>query len=295
MTATSRALITGITGFVGSHLARRLVADGAEVHAVIRAGARLERVPDLVERVELHIDDGTAAGMRALVDRTAADTCFHLATHFVAEHTPADVAPMIEANMAFPTRLADALVARGDVAFVNVGTAWQHVDGQRRRPRNLYAATKQAFEDVLTFYSQQGGLGAVTVYLFDTYGPGDHRRKLLRALLDALRTGDPLAMSSGRQLIDLVHVDDVVDALLRAVPEAGVGTAYAASSGDPRTVRDVVDLLGQVAGRAVPVEWGTRPDREAEMLEPWDAGPTVPGWQPHIGLRAGFEELLSRA
>src|SRR4051794_16386906 len=105
MTDTQRILMTGLTGFVGSHVARRLVDDGAEVHAVVRAGARLDRVPHLAERVHVHVDDGTAEGMRAIADHAAPDCCFHLATHFVAEHAATDVLPMIEANVSFPTRL----------------------------------------------------------------------------------------------------------------------------------------------------------------------------------------------
>ncbi|MET0728834.1 MAG: NAD(P)-dependent oxidoreductase [Acidimicrobiales bacterium] len=295
-------LVTGVTGFIGSHLARALTARGDEVHALVRPGARVERIPDLVDRIEMHTDDGTAAGMARVVDAAAPDVTFHLATRYVAEHRADDVVPLVHDNIAFPTRLADALAGAGSRAFVNAGTAWQHVDGAGYRPKNLYAATKQAFEDVLAHYVERGRLDAVTLNIYDSYGPQDHRGKLLSALVRALDDDSVVEMSSGRQLVDLVHVDDIVGALTAASQQCGgtgsgsaVSRVHAISSGQPRTVREVVDLLGEVAGRPVPVRWGARPDREGEMLEHWAAGPPVPGWTPTIPLPTGLAELLKEA
>lgn len=289
-----QVLLTGVTGFVGSHLARALAADGDEVHAVVRPGARLDRIPDLLDRVERHEDDGDG-GLARAVDAAQPEVAFHLATRFVAEHQPADVGPLVADNVAFPTRLLAALAGSG-ATFVNVGTAWQHVEGAPYRPKNLYAATKQAFEDVLTHYRANEGLRCATVHLFDSYGPQDHRGKLLAALLGALRTRTPLEMSSGEQLIDLVHVDDIVRALRLAVPAAVDGVVpahFAAGTGQPRSIRDVVAVLEQVAGRPVPVRWGARPDRAGEMQVPWDAGPPVPGWEPEVPLADGLAGLLA--
>lgn len=296
---TTRALVTGVTGFVGSHLARALLADGVEVHAAVRPGARLERVPELRDAVVLHVDDTPDALVRAVAEARP-DATYHLATNFIAEHGPGDAGALVADNVGFPSRLVDALGPDGRV-FVNVGTAWQHVDGARYRPKNLYAATKQAFEDVLAFSVSSGRVRAVTVNLYDSYGPLDRRGKLLSALVDALRTGDVLGASSGRQVVDLVHVDDVVRGL-RAAADACADDAlpadvpyFSLSSGRPCTLRELVDALGVVAGRPVPVEWGVRPDRVGDMTSPWDAGPPVPGWTPRVDLETGLAALLADA
>jgi nucleoside-diphosphate-sugar epimerase len=306
--AVSRALVTGATGFIGSHVARALLDSGAEVHLVVRPGAHLERVPDLGARVVVHTDDGTIEGMQAVVGAAAPEVTFHLATNFVAEHQAGDVAGFVQDNVGFPARLADAVASTAAASgagavFVNVGTCWQHVEGARYRPKSLYAATKQAFEDVLVFYADRGLLRTATVNVFDSYGPLDHRAKLLGALVRALQTGDTLQMSSGVQLIDLVHVDDIVRALFVAATRllagddlVGEGPGYfAVSSGAPVTLRGLVDEIGRVAGRPVLVEWGARPDRAGDMVEHWDAGPPVPGWAPAIPLSDGLAQLLDLA
>lgn len=296
---TERALVTGATGFVGSHVARALMTTGADVHALVRPGAQLALVPDFVETVTFHTVAADAESIAAAVADVRPDVTWHLATNFVAEHTVLDVDALVEANVAFPTRLADALAGLGASArFVNAGTAWQHVGGERYRPKNLYAATKQAFEDVLAHYCERQRLRVITLNLFDTYGADDRRGKVLSALVGALESGEPLAMGSGNQLVDFVHVDDVSAAFLRAADvadqlEPGSAAArYAVSSGAPLPLREVVALLGEVSGRAVPVEWGARADRPGEMLTPWDAGPPLPGWAPKVDLASGLESLL---
>jgi nucleoside-diphosphate-sugar epimerase len=295
-----RALVTGVTGFVGAHVARALVADGVVVHAVVRPDSRLDRVPDLRDTVALHVDDGSTDALVRAVDAARPDTTFHLATNFIAEHGEGDVGPLVQDNVAFPSRLVDALAGHRGV-FVNVGTAWQHVDGARFLPKNLYAATKQAFEDMLAYSVVSGRVRALTVNLYDSYGPLDQRGKLLSALIEALRTGDVLAASSGRQLVDLVHVDDIVRGLRGAAAACAADALpadvpyFSLSSGRPRTLRELVDVLGAVAGRPVPVEWDARPDRAGDMTSPWDAGPAVPGWEPAIDLETGLTALLADA
>jgi nucleoside-diphosphate-sugar epimerase len=286
-----RALLTGVTGFVGSHLAAALVDDGVEVHAIVRSSARLDRIPDLVDRLVLHVDDD-GGSLQAAVARANPDATFHLATRFLAVHAASDIPDLIDANVTFGTRLLDAVSDTGG-GFVNVGTAWQHVEGAPYRPKNLYAATKQAFEAVLAHYVQNERLNAVTVNLFDTYGPRDHRGKLVSALIEAARHGRTLEMSRGMQLVDLVEVSDVVCALRLAARQAAApAPTHAVSSGAPVSIRDLVERLDRLLPAPIEVAWGARPDRDGEMTSPWDAGPAVPGWSPTVSLDDGLQALL---
>jgi nucleoside-diphosphate-sugar epimerase len=283
------ALLTGASGFVGGHLADDLIASGWEVHALGRPSPRFDELGDRRPSVRLHRDPGDTEGLTGIVAAIAPSVCFHLASYFVAQHRPADVAPLIASNVEFPIRLAEALAASGDAVVVNTGTAWQHRDSRPYSPVDLYAATKQAFEDVLGFYATNGLRGVVNLKLFDTYGARDARPKLLNLLLQTARSGTGLELSPGEQLIDLVHVGDVVAAFRRAVEVAVPGlTSFAVSSGRPVTLRRLVEVVEEQTGRPVPVVWGARPYRPGEMFTPWDAGPTLPGWAPAIDLGSGI-------
>jgi nucleoside-diphosphate-sugar epimerase len=290
-----KALITGGTGFIGSALCSRLVADGWDVHLVVRSESDLSLLDGILKRVTLHVHDGSTEGMQLIVRKATPATVFHLASLFLAEHKPADIEPLIRSNITFGTQLLEAMTANGITELVNTGTSWQHFESREYDPVCLYAATKQAFESILTFYVNATPLRAITLKLFDTYGPNDPRNKLFSLLRRAANTQVPLAMSPGEQLVDLVYLDDAVEAYLAAVRrlnELEVNQeAYAVSSESPIMLKEVVHIYGSIRGVSVPVEWGHRPYRLREVMIPWNKGQTLPGWQPKTSIEEGIRRM----
>jgi nucleoside-diphosphate-sugar epimerase len=289
---TGTVLVTGATGYLGSRLVSALVEEDYDVHVLVRASSYLDRLDSCLSRIEIHVDDGTTKGLATSIGDLGIDVCFHLAAHCLARHTAADVAPLIESNIAFPTRLAEALASERAPIFVNTGTVWQHVKGRPYRPSALYAATKQAFEDVLRWYAEEGKLRVITLVLYDTYGPRDTRGKFIDLLRGASAEGRELATSPGEQLIDLTYVDDVVQAFLMAPmvaeKEGEPFLRYSVASRAPLSLRSLVEHVERVVGTRIPVRWSALPYRASEMMSYWDAGPTLPGWTPRIGLEEGI-------
>ncbi len=267
-------------------MVRRLVADGWTVDALVRDPAAA--LPDGVRSHEIPepID-----ALISLVADIGPTVCFHLATAFRGVHTPEDIEPMVVANVGFGTALAEAVSQAGGCMFVNTGTVWQHYDARAYSPVSLYAATKQAFTDVLRYYEEVAGLPVVTLELTDTYGPGDPRPKLLPILLRAAREGTQLQMTDGTQLIDLLHVDDAVRALL-ATAAGAPGRTYGASGGETLTLRELVARFKSVTGLTVDAQWGARAARPREMTRPWIVSDPPPGWAPEVSLDDGIRALL---
>ncbi len=286
MTGT-RAVVSGATGFVGTALVRHLVDQGWSVDALVRSDAAT-----LPPGVHAHRIPGSAEGLVDLVRELSPSHCFHLATAFRGVHTTADIAPMIEANLGFGTALAEAVARVPDARFVNTGTVWQHFDAAAYSPVSLYAATKQAFADLLVFYAEVEGLAVHTLELTDTYGPADPRAKLIPFLLRAGAEGTRLEMTDGTQLIDLVHVDDAVGALI-ATAGATAGVTYGARGDGAITLRELVDRFQAATGLTLDVAWGARPSRPREMLAPWMTADPPPGWSPRVRLDDGLRALIA--
>lgn len=285
-----RVVVTGGTGFIGRHLVRSLVRDGIEVHVPTRAVSA--RRPELPPATHLHAFANPSVEVADLLEQVRPDTVFHLATYFVAQHRPHELAAMIDSNVTFGTVVAQSATDLG-ATLVHTSSAWQHFGGAAYDPVSLYAATKQALVDVIAYYELVAGLDARDVCLFDTYGPDDDRRKLVDALLRSAATGAPLSMSSGRQLVDLTHVDDVVAALRTAATSGRPGGRYGARSGAPRTVRDLVDVVRAITGRDLDVTWDARPDRPREMVTDWQMPFDEYGWAPQVALVDGLRDLWS--
>jgi nucleoside-diphosphate-sugar epimerase len=287
-----RALVTGATGFIGFHLARRLARSGCEVHLIVRPGSE-QRVAAIGEPVSTHCYDGSTDSVLKAVDSSAPEVTFHLASLFLAQHKPEDIDALIRTNLLFGTQLLEALSSKSSPLMVNTGTAWQHYNDSAYSPVALYAATKQAFEAIIRYYVEAREFRVITLKLFDTYGPEDLRPKLLNALRKAALNNKPLSMSPGRQLIDLVHIDDVLNAFIIAGNRLinGLGNpeeSYAISSGKPVSLKDLVGIFQHYIDPRLVVEWGALPYRPREVMNPWSSGNRLPDWQARIGLKDGI-------
>ncbi len=286
-------LVTGGTGFIGSCLTKRLLAVGCEVHAICRQGS-LFCTPSQFPSFHLYQHDGSTKGIVDIMKRSSPDIVIHLASLFLGQHQPEDVGQLVASNILFGMQLLEAMSLNGTGLFLNTGTSWQNYQDLAYSPVNLYAATKQAFEDIVRYYAEALGLKAITLRLFDTYGPGDNRPKLMPLLKRAASSGELLELSPGAQLIDLVFIDDVIDCFMLAVRRLMEGRVsqpevYAVSSGEPVTLKCLVETYGQVTGKELNVEWGARPYRLREVMLPWRNGQRLPGWVPKTSLAQGLK------
>ena len=262
---------------------------------MIRNGSHLPAGPEFSQAVK-HTHDGTTEGMIRLVAEAKPDVVFHLASLFLAQHEPKDVEALVLSNVLFGSQLLEAMRVNGVSQIVNTGTSWQHYNNDDYNPACLYAATKQAFEDILAYYAEAASIKAVTLQLFDTYGPGDTRPKLFHLLNKTARSHETLAMSPGEQLIDLVYIDDVIDAYLCAIAALGVlpvgHHVYAVSSGKPLPLRELVSIYEKVVGVNLPIDWGKRAYRPREVMAPWNRGRALAGWYPKVGLVEGIRRII---
>lgn len=290
MSDTKRMLVTGGAGFIGGHLVRRLISDGHEVHVIVQPGC--ESVP---AGSTAHVHDSTMDGMLEIVGAVRPDVVFHLASVFLASHNPDDIHSLVISNVLFGTQLLEAMAMTGCRSLVNTGTGWQHFEGPEYEPVNLYAATKQAFEDIARYYVARD-ISTATLVLYDTYGPGDPRPKVLPLLIRAAYSGEQLDLSPGDQLLHIVYIDDIVDAFVSAAAGLGRNTKvtcerYAVAASPPVTLRELANAVERVTERKLDARWGARPYREREIMTPW-IGRMLPDWKPLTPLDAGIRRVL---
>jgi nucleoside-diphosphate-sugar epimerase len=290
------ALITGATGFVGSHLAEHLASQGWQVTLLVRPTAKEPRTA--LQQLPRFVFDGKTESLVEYMREQKPDVIFHLASLFRAVHVTAEVTPLVESNVLLGTQLLEAASLAGVRYFVNTGTVWQHFSGEGYDPVNLYAATKQAFESVLAYYTSATEVRAITLKLSDTYGPNDERGKLVSVLERASRTGETITMSPGEQLVDIVHIFDVVRAFRMAAERLMSDSVerqetYFVTTGHPMKLRDWVTEYARIAGLDLKIEWGVRAYRPREVMVPY-SGSSLPGWKPEYDLERGVRELRQR-
>lgn len=297
-----KILMTGITGFIGHHLAERLINDGHEVYAIVRPTSKIDELSDNLRRnVQFHVYDKDNTVLDIITDLCVADrrpdVVYHLASAVMTNHEFEDISGLIQSNITFGTELLDAMTAHQIKNFVNADTFAQHYEDADYSPTNLYAATKQCFKDIMQYYVEAEGLKQISLCIFNSYGSDDKGGRIFALLKGIADSGETLKMSPGGQLIDTVFIDDIIEGfiiagqMLAACKYDYCGT-YALSSTKPIPLREVVKIFESVAGKKLSIEWGGRPYRAREVMVPWKSYKLLPGWSPKVSLQEGIKKFL---
>lgn len=268
-----KLIVTGANGFIGKHLCKRLQVEGWAFTCLIRSGSSRTYFDENAIRV-IQIDAGSAP-IAELIKQENATGVVHLASYFVAEHQEKDIDSLVLSNVLFGTQVLDASVKSDVKWFLNTGTFWQHYNGATYDPVNLYAATKQALEDIGRYYANAHGLRFCTLKLCDTYGPNDTRNKIFNLWEKIAKSGETLDMSPGNQLIDIVHVDRVVDAYVRLIRTLDAGIidgdnceSYFVSSNKKITLNELAREYEEANHVKLNINWGGRTYRHREVMVP---------------------------
>ena len=288
----ARVLVTGATGFLGSHLARELVRMGCEVGVLVREGAETARIHDLQPRLELLTADLVdGARVQETIRRFEPRVVFHLAAYGV-NAWECDPAQAVMTNVLGTANLLEACRPLSLDAFVCAGTSFETPE-----PVNVYAASKAAGWLFAQLYERAHQMPVVGVRPFQVYGPAEAPSRLIPSVILSALQGREVRATEGRQVRDFIFVEDVVEGMIRAAtcPEAR-GKMFNLGTGQGVRVRAVIEQLLELLGHPVPVAYGALPYRPREI---WNlvadarSSTHILGWQPRVSLAEGLQQTVA--
>lgn len=299
-----RALVTGGSGFVGANLVRRLLREGHEVHLILRDGHQPWRLAGIMSDVRaIGCDLTDADSVRDAVAAAKPDWVFHLAA-YGAYPTQTGFARMVAVNVLGGANLMQCCAEAGVEFFANAGSSSEYGyktaaarESDRIEPNSHYAITKAAATHYGQLVARGAGLHCVTFRLYSIYGPYEEPTRLIPTLLvHGLRGGLPplVAPDTAR---DFVHVDDAVEAFVRAAREgAGApGAVYNVASGTQTTLAEVVEHARRLLRISAEPAWGTLGRREWDTSV-WRGDPSALhgaiGWRAEVDLARGLQSTL---
>jgi UDP-glucose 4-epimerase len=303
----TRFLVTGGAGFIGSHLARSLLAEGADVDVVddLSTGA-VENVPEGVELVEL--DLGAERACDRLPDR-AYDAVLHLAGQSSGEKSFDDPLHDLDANARSTVALALWAKRRGVPAFLHassMGVYGEVADPPAREDRephpiSFYGTSKLAAEHALRVLDGDA-FRTVSFRMFSVYGPGQDLAELRQGMVSIylaymLRERAVEVRGSLDRVRDLVYVEDVV-AAWRAALERPVRGSFNVGAGEPVSVGELIAELaaacGLDAGYPVEQQPGT-PGDQGKLWADISRARKELGWAPATSRADGLRALVEWA
>jgi UDP-glucose 4-epimerase len=308
--ARRRILVTGGAGFIGSHLVRRLIQDGYEVHVLHRPQGDLRRLPPTTMGWRgWPCDLRDTSQITALLQEIRPQAVFHLAGDANLRHFDsalAGVLDSIERNLRTSMNL---IVAAANLrmpelsVLVRVGGLEEYgrgplpyTESQREDPVSPYSASQVAVTHYLQMLAARVPFRTVTIRPALIYGPGQATTFLIPALIDACRRNqESFRIATGGQGRDLLHVDDLVEALVRlltvAVPAGEIINIGAEREYLMADVATAIVRLAKSNIRLV-VNNEARPGQIEHLYCSCKKARDLLGWRPAIDLETGLRRTI---
>jgi UDP-glucuronate 4-epimerase len=306
----SRMLVTGAAGFIGSHLAERLIADGHRVIGVDSFSDHYARdlkalnLANLVDepRFELVEIDIAREPIIELLDDTA--IVFHLAARPGVRDSWSEFADYADANIIGSHAIFDAAAATHTrVVYASSSSVYGNAatlpvsETHPLHPVSPYGASKVMTEVLAGAYASSFGLEAIGLRYFTVYGPRQRPDMGLSRFIEAAVAEKPIPIyGDGRQRRDMTYVGDVVAATLAAAQHGHPGTAYNIASGAQRPLLEILKELGDVLG--LPLRLAHEDTKPGDVRDTWgditNASADL-GYNPSVTLRDGLEHQVTEA
>jgi CDP-paratose synthetase len=294
-------LLTGATGFLGSHLAKALMAESHSITCITRQSSSLDRLEQLIGLPNFRVVAIDSQRVRETFDQLLSERKFDSVVHVATEYgrgSTQEVGRVLESNIVMPVQLLNAAIDNSVPLFVNT-------DSYFNKPLLNYLAlpdyslSKRSFLEWLKVSANK--IAVVNMRLEHVYGPADNDNKFVPFVIDQLAIKKPkrLALTEGTQKRDFIYVTDVVNAFLSLLHAFDTITAegfseFEIGTGTSTPVSEISRLVKELTESQTVLGYGDLFSRENEIEDSFSNRlfSHTFSWQPEIDLRVGLEKIV---
>jgi len=264
---SSTVLITGATGFLGSHLVKALLNDNYKVVILKRSFSKTKRIDCVLSQCYVYNIDQCELS-KPFEDLGKIDAVIHTATCYGRNNET--TAGIVEANVVFPLRLLEmSSVYKTDI-FFNTDTFFNKDDASYSY-LNTYTTSKEHFLDWGKQFAQKQSIKFVNLKLEHIFGAGDDESKFVTYIIKScLNNVEDLQLTAGEQKRDFIHIDDVISIyqlLIKKIrDQANFYQEYPIGSGKAITIRELVEMIHELTQSKTILKFGALPYREGEIM-----------------------------
>lgn len=302
----ANVLISGVSGFLGTTIARKLLKNNHTVYGLVRIGSVLPKdIEDDSLFKRLQIEEGWHL---QLID-IGFESFYHLAASYEEGNETEDLSKFLYANIFLGVEMlmVAKMQQKKSPAFIYAQSYWQYFKGGNDfYPNTLYAATKESFHALATYYCKMQEVRTLGLVVYDTYGPNDKREKFLNALANhffpkgAHNATSAFPASSGKQQVSISHIDDVANGFIQAqkllenFPPEALLSRYHLRNQKTKSLKSFVnDLLHALKLDAEKITWSEIEHKKSQVFS-LSCGSILPGWTEKKKIELEFESLAEK-
>jgi len=298
-----RCLVTGATGFLGSHLTRLLLKKGNEVGVLIRLNSDTWRIGDILSGVR--VIRGDIAAVSQVSDEIQSfkpDVVFHLAWHGGNSYKYQNDPSQIFKNLYGSLELVHLAKEAGSQRWVGLGTSVEYgkyeipiTENLRPMPDTLYGISKYCTCLSAEKLCQLYGIDFIWFRPFWLYGPYDDPLRMIPSVILALTRAEKPALTLGEQRWDYLYVEDAVEAIWRVATTPQTQGIFNLGSGEAHSIRSIVERIRDLIDPSLPLGFGEvpyRPDQVMHLQADISRLRQATGWSRQVSLDEGLQRTV---
>jgi len=300
-----KVLVTGASGFIGSHLTRLLIEECAEVSIVTRYNSieHNVRLSPFWEKLEIFEADIRNIESLYPLRNKKFDYIFHLAAYNHVGNSFLHVSEALETNCNGTANLLETLNDYKRFIYISTSEVYglqdsvPFIEHQYPHPMSPYAVGKYAGELYSLMKYSESKFPIVVIRPFNAFGPYQSTRAVIPELIVKSLKGVPILTTEGKQTREFNFVSDLTEGMLRAaLSENAVGEVINLGTGEDIAICNVATLIHQKTGTVSELKIGelpTRPNEIWEMRSDATKAQKILGWQPKVSFEEGLDITIN--
>lgn len=298
-----KILVTGGNGFIGSHVVRKLLAQGDKPVILTRNSSDMWRLKAIINKISVfNVDE---MPLDELFKSENLSGVINLVTYYKKQNSFEDIDKMVDSNIKFPSQLLQLCKDYNVSIFITAGSYFQYginffsSTAESAIPRDFYAATKSALSKIMDYYTSSSSLKAMELVLFTPYGEMDHEEKLIPYLIRNILTGKSVNLTRGFQKLNLVYVEDVASAFVNSLDsriEENKSVHLNVASSISYSIREIITVMEEILQKHISVNWNSftasEMDKDSLLVVDTKITEMMLKWKPRYDLYDGLKRTI---
>lgn len=289
-----KIIVTGSTGFVGRNLIPKLIQHGHEILELTRSVKKSKQLFGN-KTIKIEVKD---LKFKIKILEFNPEIVIHLASYLTSSDKFEDATKLINTNISFLCKVLDAVSQTSLKLFINTGTFAEYSKGDGDlEPAYFYAATKTASRAFVDYYATTYNFKQSTVVPYTIYGGSDSQKKIIDILYDSINSKQSIDLSPGEQVLDFIHVEDVVTFYVRLVKKIDLleyKTNFQLGTGKGTSLKELAVIIEKFTGKKIKINWGGKAYRPSDIMfavANLSSAKKVLDWSPKIQLAEGLKNM----
>ncbi|MCG3683481.1 NAD-dependent epimerase/dehydratase family protein [Aliarcobacter butzleri] len=287
-----KILVTGATGFVGKYLIQKL--KNFDIRIIVRnINTNYPKDTQIVYSEE-HLDL-----FEKNVKSYNPNIVIHLASYLTSSDDISSIRNIIDSNILFPSILLESLKSTDLELFINTGSSAEYYynDGIEN-PAYFYSASKIAIKPIIKYFKNIQGFKTINIIPYTIYGGKSKSKKVIDFIIESIDNKFPLDMTNGEQILDFIHIDDVVDFYIHCINNINLlkdEENYFIGTGKGTSIKELSNIIENLTNRKTNINWGAKKYRTLDIMRaiaPIYKLERELNWKPKISLENGLKKIL---